>query len=46
VGNGEGLRMGRDVANNTRALREYLRRVAGDRYGVRPLLSDRVDMKE
>jgi hypothetical protein len=25
----EGLKMGRDVANNTRAMREYLRRLAG-----------------
>lgn len=25
----EGLKMGRDVANNTRAMREYLRRMAG-----------------
>jgi hypothetical protein len=25
----EGLKMGRDVANNSRAMREYLRRLAG-----------------
>jgi uncharacterized Zn finger protein (UPF0148 family) len=27
----EGLKMGRDVANNSRAMREYLRRMAGER---------------
>jgi hypothetical protein len=25
----EGLKLGRDVANNTRAMREYLRRMTG-----------------
>jgi hypothetical protein len=35
----EGLTMGRDVANNTRAMREYLRRIGGEIGWCSPELS-------